>query len=234
MDKDDRCPDKAGPASNEGCPEIKLILIDSQGNPLKSATQTKEGTFHFDDLPSDEAVLFRLEGEDTEGIKEVKVVVGGVAKRALRNGSDHLFHFIVLKTDTSNLKREDEKDVAIKLNKEEAEVLKKAFNNLEFASAKDIIKQESFSSLDELAELMKKKPNWRLKISGHTDNQGGKATNMKLSEKRAKAVQNYIVSKGITADRFKLEWFGQTKPIADNKTEAGRQKNRRVEMLIIE
>ncbi|MCE3281001.1 MAG: outer membrane protein/peptidoglycan-associated protein, partial [Bacteroidetes bacterium] len=58
--------------------------------------------------------------------------------------------------------------------------------------------------------------------------------NLKLSEKRAKAIQNYLVSKGIAADRFKVEWFGSKKPIADNKTEAGRQKNRRVEMLIIE
>jgi outer membrane protein OmpA-like peptidoglycan-associated protein len=234
MDKDDRCPEKPGPATNEGCPEVKLILIDSQGNPLKSATQTKDGVFFFDDLPADELVLFRLEGEDTDGIKEVKVNVGGVMKKALRDSKDNFFHFIVLKTDTSKLNPEDAKDVAIKLNKEEAEVLKKAFNNLEFATAKDIIKTESFSSLDELAELMKKKPNWRLKISGHTDNQGGKTTNMKLSEKRAKAVQKYLVGKGIAADRFKVEWFGQTKPIADNKTEAGRQKNRRVEMLIIE
>jgi len=105
---------------------------------------------------------------------------------------------------------------------------------IRIATAKDVIKPESLGSLDELAALMAKKPNWRLKISGHTDNQGDKAKNLKLSEKRAKAVQNYLVGKGIAADRFKAEWFGSKKPIADNKTEAGRQKNRRVEMLIIE
>ena len=109
-----------------------------------------------------------------------------------------------------------------------------AFDNLEFATAKDVIKPESLASLDELAALMAKKPLWRLKISGHTDSQGDKAKNLKLSEKRAKAVQNYLIGKGIKADRFKAEWFGHKKPIADNKTEAGRQKNRRVEMLIIE
>ena len=147
---------------------------------------------------------------------------------------DGFFRFIVLKTDENKLKPEDNKDVAIKLNKEEAAVIKKAFSNLEFASAKDIIKQESFASLDELAGLLAKKPEWRLKISGHTDNQGKPATNMLLSQKRAEAVKNYLVSKGVPADRFKVEWFGQTKPIADNKTDAGRQKNRRVEMLIIE
>lgn len=234
MDKLDRCPEKPGPATNEGCPEVKLVLIDSYGRELKSATQAKDGSFSFDDLPADETVIFRLEGEDQEGVKEVKVLVGGIAKKAIRDEKDRFFRFIIIKPDANKVKPEEAKDVAIKLNKEEAEVLKKAFNNLEFATAKDIIKQESYASLDELAALMAKKPNWRLKVAGHTDNQGDKSKNLKLSEKRAKAVQNYLVSKGISGDRFKVEWYGSTKPIADNKTEAGRQKNRRVEMLIIE
>ncbi len=234
MDKIDECPDKPGPATNNGCPEIKLILIDAQGNTLRTAIQAKDGSFSFDELPTDEFVIFSLEGENTEVYMEVKVMVGGIAKKALRDSKDKYFRFIILKPADNKLKPEDNKDVAIKLNVEEAEVLKKAFDNLEFATAKDIIKTESLASLDELAALMKKKPNWRLKISGHTDNQGKPATNLKLSEKRAKAVQNYLISKGIAADKFKAEWFGSKKPIADNKTEAGRQKNRRVEMLIIE
>lgn len=234
IDKNDRCPDKFGPASNEGCPEVKLILFNNTNPSVKTSVQSKEGDFRFDELPADELVIFRLEGEETAGINEVKVLVGGIAKKAIRDAKDGFFRFIVLKPDNAGIKPDDAKDVAIKLNKEEAEVLKKAFDNLEFATAKDIIKQESFASLDELAGLMAKKTNWRLKISGHTDNQGQAAANMKLSEKRAKAVMNYLVSKGIAQDRFKVEWFGSKKPIADNKTEAGRQKNRRVEMLIIE
>lgn len=234
MDKIDECPDKPGPASNNGCPEVKLMLIDAQGNTLRTVIQAKDGSFSFDELPADEFVIFNLEGENTEVYMEVKVMVGGIAKKAIRDPKDKYFRFIILKPADNKLKPEDNKDVAIKLNQEEAEVLKKAFDNLEFATAKDIIKTESLASLDELAALMKNKPNWRLKISGHTDNQGDKAKNLKLSEKRAKAVQNYLVSKGISADRFKTEWFGSKKPIADNKTEAGRQKNRRVEMLIIE
>ncbi len=234
MDKNDECPDKPGPASNNGCPEVKLILIDAQGNSLRTAIQAKDGSFSFDELPVDELVLFNIEGENTEVLTEVKVIVGGIAKKAIRDAKDHYFRFIILKPDANKLKPVDAKDVAIKLNQEEAEVLKKAFDNLEFATAKDIIKVESLVSLDELAGLMKKKSNWRLKISGHTDNQGDSAKNLKLSEKRAKAVQNYLISKGIAADRFKVEWFGSKKPIADNKTEIGRQKNRRVEMLIIE
>ena len=97
-----------------------------------------------------------------------------------------------------------------------------------------MIKTESLTSLDELAGLLAKKTEWRLKISGHTDNIGNPKTNLLLSKKRAEAVKNYLVSKGIAADRFKVEWFGGTKPVTNNKTEEGKKKNRRVEMMIIE
>nr|MBA3706431.1 OmpA family protein [Bacteroidota bacterium] len=234
IDKIDLCPDKPGPVSNNGCPEKKLLLIDAQGKTLRTVTAKKDGSFSFDELPADEFVIFKIEGEDTDNIEELKIVVCGITKRALRDKQDKYFRFIVLTTDVNKLGKENEQDVAIKLSKQEAEILKKAFSNLEFAAAKDIIKPESFSSLDELAGLMAKKSNWKLKISGHTDNQGKPVTNLTLSKKRAEAVKKYLVSKGIAADRFKVEWFGASKPIADNKTEAGRQKNRRVEMLIIE
>ena len=72
----------------------------------------------------------------------------------------------------------------------------------------------------------------RLKLSGHTDNEGAPDKNLVLSEKRAKAVKKYLVSRGVKADRIIAEWFGQTVPIADNTTDAGRQKNRRVEMKV--
>jgi len=233
-DKIDLCPEQPGPASNEGCPEKILHLIDAQGNTLRTVIGNKDNSFRFDELPADEFVIFKLEGIGTDSLSEIKIIVGGIAKKALRDNKDKYFRFIVLRTDVNKMGRENEKDIAIKLNKQEAEVLKKAFNNLEFATAKDIIKEESFASLNELAGLMARKPNWRLKISGHTDNLGKAATNLKLSQKRAEAIKNYLVSKGIPADRFKVEWFGSKKPIADNKTETGRQKNRRVEMLIIE
>ena len=225
-DKIDACPDKPGPVSNKGCPEVKLVLLDSLGNKLKTVVQAKDSSFTFDNLPADNQVRLKLEGEGTAIISRVKVMVGGVSKIAVK-GNDGFLHFAVSKP-------EPVKQVVVKLDQKEAEVLKKAFNNLEFAAAKDIIKPTSLASLDELAGLMAKKPNWKLKISGHTDNVGAEITNLKLSQKRAEAVKNYLVSKGITAEHFKVEWFGSSKPIADNKNESGRQKNRRVEMLIFE
>ncbi len=232
-DKTDQCPDKPGPASNNGCPEVKLILVDSAGASLRTVVQNKDGSFSFDDLPADELVRFKLQGEHIDTVFDVKVVVGGIAKKAIKDNRDGYLHFIVLKTDASTLGQLKTQDVAIKLDTVEKAIVAKAFSNLEFATGNDVIKKESYSSLDELAKLLAKKPKWRLKISGHTDNQGLPAANLKLSQKRGEAVKKYLVKKGIEENRFKVEWFGQTQPIADNKTPEGRQKNRRVEMLII-
>jgi outer membrane protein OmpA-like peptidoglycan-associated protein len=235
-DKSDACPDKAGSITNKGCPETKLSIIDLSGNVLGSAVQAADGTFKFEGVPFDENMLFQLDGEHVETIKEITIIVGGETRVATRVGTDYPYHFSFLKPDSNKMGRVDENDtdIAIKLSQKEAEVLKKAFNNLEFASNKDVIIGTSFASLDELAALMAKKPDWRLKISGHTDDKGGVVANLKLSQKRAEAVKNYLMSKGIPAEHFKVEWFGSSKPIADNKTEEGRQKNRRVEMKIIE
>lgn len=233
-DKTDLCPDKAGVASNNGCPETRLSIIDLGGKVLGSAVRAKDGTFTFTGVPFDENMLFRLDGDRVDTIVELTINVGGESRKATRISADFPYQFRFLKSETSKLNIVETGDVAIKLDQKEAEVLKKAFSNLEFASNKDIIKESSFTSLDELAGLMAKKSNWRLKISGHTDNKGDVVANLKLSEKRAEAVKNYLVAKGIAADRFKVEWFGSSNPIADNATEAGRQQNRRVEMLIIE
>ena len=115
----------------------------------------------------------------------------------------------------------------------EKKILEKAFSSLEFATAKDIIKPKSFPSLNDLAKLVAQhKDEWKLTLSGHTDNQGDADKNMQLSEKRSKAVKAYLVKKGVPADIIIAEWYGQTVPIADNNTPEGRQKNRRVEMKV--
>ena len=119
------------------------------------------------------------------------------------------------------------------LLKEEVKVLNTAFANLEFETGKAIIKATSFSSLNELAQLLKNKPVFRLRLSGHTDNQGTPAKNLLLSKQRTLAVSRYLAQQGVPATQIKSEWFGQTKPKASNKTAAGRARNRRVEMKVM-
>jgi outer membrane protein OmpA-like peptidoglycan-associated protein len=114
----------------------------------------------------------------------------------------------------------------------EQEIINTAFSALEFLSGKAVIRDESFASLDELAALLIKKPDWKLKLSGHTDNVGGEQANLILSKRRAEAVQDHLAEKGVEKERIKVEFFGETKPLESNDTPEGRQKNRRVEMEI--
>ena len=120
------------------------------------------------------------------------------------------------------------------LTEEEAEIVNRAFENTEFETNEAIIRDESFPSLNELADLLLEHPDWRLQITGHTDNMGEPDFNMQLSKTRAEAVRDYLAEKGISISRFDVSWFGETRPIATNNTRVGRQKNRRVEMVIVE
>jgi OOP family OmpA-OmpF porin len=72
-----------------------------------------------------------------------------------------------------------------------------------------------------------------VKITGHTDNVGAKKYNMKLSQRRAEAVRDYLVKLGVNSKKMKVSGMGETKPIASNKTKEGRTKNRRVEIEVI-
>ncbi len=102
--------------------------------------------------------------------------------------------------------------------------------NVQFDTNKSTIRNNSYKDIDDLAEVLKKQPDLKVVIEGHTDNVGKAAYNKKLSERRAEAVRKYLIDKsGIAASRIKAEGYGPDKPIADNKTKQGRQKNRRVE-----
>ena len=103
---------------------------------------------------------------------------------------------------------------------------------VEFARGKATIKPVSFPMLKEVATLMEARPTIKISIQGHTDNIGSVEYNKKLSADRAEAVLKYLVSQGIAADRLNSTGFGPEKPIADNNTEDGRARNRRVDFVI--
>ncbi|MGD2151187.1 MAG: OmpA family protein [Desulfobacterales bacterium] len=92
------------------------------------------------------------------------------------------------------------------------------------------IKSEAYPMLDEAVLILKKNPEIKVEIDGHTDNRGSAAYNMNLSERRAKAVMKYFVDHGIETQRLTTKGFGFTQPAASNETEQGRAKNRRVEL----
>ncbi|MBL1280623.1 MAG: OmpA family protein [Fluviicola sp.] len=224
-DSDDACPDVPGPLVNNGCP-------DTDG----------DGLFDFvDNCPE---VFGPKENNgcpwpdtDGDGLLDKDDKCPNLAGPIKNDGCPY--------QDTDNdgvLDKDDEcpatpgpvenKGCPV-IEVEVQEILKTAFENLEFETGKDIIKEESLPSLTELAEVLVKKSEWKLQIAGHTDNVGAAQGNLVLSKKRAASVKRFMESKGVAGDRLSVLYFGETDPIADNSTKEGRQKNRRVEMTII-
>ncbi len=100
---------------------------------------------------------------------------------------------------------------------------------IHFDFDKAVIKDEYKPKIDEIIEILKKEPTYKAVVAGHTDSIGTEEYNMKLSQRRADALKNYMVSKGISPDRIKTEAYGETRPIASNATPEGRAQNRRDE-----
>jgi OOP family OmpA-OmpF porin len=102
---------------------------------------------------------------------------------------------------------------------------------INFETGKATIKPESQTIVDQIAEMLKSDATLKVSIEGHTDNVGTPAANKALSENRAKAVMNAIIAKGIDKSRLSAKGWGQEKPVADNASEEGKAKNRRVEIV---
>ncbi|MGZ4037296.1 MAG: DUF5723 family protein, partial [Bacteroidia bacterium] len=254
IDMNDSCPDIAGLAEFNGCPDRdgdKIIdkndscpdiagLVEFNGCPDKDGDGTPDKTDVCPDIPGPKEYKGCPDKDgDTVLDKDDKCpdVAGPVENKGCP-WPDTDKDGIVDKDDAcptvAGVKEYKGCPPPPPMKAAEAKILERAFKSLEFATAKDIIKPKSFPSLNDLAKLLKQhEKDWTLKLSGHTDNDGTPEKNMILSEKRAKAVKAYLVKKGANGDKIITEWFGQTQPIADNKTPAGKQKNRRVEMKIL-
>jgi outer membrane protein OmpA-like peptidoglycan-associated protein len=112
-------------------------------------------------------------------------------------------------------------------------IVKMSGETLKFDSGKATLKPEGTAMLDKIAEVISKYSENRLGVEGHTDNTGGKASNLALSQSRADAVTGYLVSKGLPARCVLASiGYGEDRPVADNATPQGRALNRRVELKI--
>lgn len=117
------------------------------------------------------------------------------------------------------------------VTEEDRKIVDEAIKNLEFDLGKSTIREQSYATLNKVAALLVQK-NFSLKLAGHTDNTGSASANMELSKDRAESVKAYLVGQGANASRIEAVGYGQTQPIASNKTADGRQKNRRVEFTL--
>ncbi|MBK9284233.1 MAG: OmpA family protein [Sphingobacteriaceae bacterium] len=226
-DKVDECPDVFGPKEFNGCPDK-----DGDGTPdSKDACPDVPGPKEYKGCPD----------KDADGLLDHEDGCPDVAGPKENKGCPWP------DTDKDGILDKDDACPTVAgqgqykgcpppppIKAAEQKIIERAFKSLEFATGKDVIKAKSFPSLNALATiLVTHKGDWKLQLSGHTDNDGSAESNMLLSEKRAKAVKKYLEKKGVIADNIMADWHGDTKPIADNSTPSGKQKNRRVEMKII-
>lgn len=216
-DAEDQCPTIAGMAQYNGCP-------DSDG----------DGVSDKDDACPLVAGLAQYNGcpdTDADGIADNKDKCPYVAGTAAREGCP------VPDRDNDGFTDENDRcpDVFSKTNNGCPEIRKEIITQVEkaakaifFETGKATIKPISFKSLDAVVAILKADQSLFADIEGHTDNVQPKTyTNMDLSQRRAEAVRDYFAGKGISADRLTAQGFGETQPVADNASAAGKAQNRR-------
>jgi OOP family OmpA-OmpF porin len=217
-DADDECPTTAGLANMNGCP-------DSDGDGIKDSEDdcpTAAGTTALGGCPD----------SDGDGIKDSEDKCPDQAGTADNDGCPFK------DTDNDGVKDEEDKcptsagpasnDGCPEITVEDKEKLEFATQAVEFETGSAIIRQESYAVLDDIVDILNRYPDYNMSIGGHTDSIGSSGTNQTLSENRAKACYDYLVSKGINANRMSWAGYGESQPIADNRYKDGRQKNRRV------
>lgn len=107
-------------------------------------------------------------------------------------------------------------------------------DGIQFDTNKATIRKESAEQIEHIAEVLKAFPKVKIKIGGYTDNTGKAAANKKLSANRANAVKKAVLAKDIKGDRIEAEGYGSDHPVASNDTPEGRQKNRRIDVRVLE
>lgn len=120
-----------------------------------------------------------------------------------------------------------------KITQKEVVQLGELFKTVYFDTGKDTFKSETYTNLNEAAQIMTKYSSAKFAISGYTDNVGNNVLNQELSEKRANAVKSYLISKGVSSSNLRAKGYGEDMPIATNNTKAGKAQNRRVEVKLM-
>lgn len=223
-DSTDACPDVAGLPTFRGCPDS-----DGDGVPDKDdRCPSQPGLSKYDGCP--------VPDSDGDGINDEMDKCPNQAGSAKYNGCP------VPDSDGDGVNDELDKCPAAagpasnngcpEVKQEVIEKASYAAKHIFFATGKATLLSKSSAALNGVATLMKDNPSLHLNIEGYTDNTGSAATNRKLSQSRADAVRNYLIKKKVEEGRMTATGFGQENPIADNKTAAGRAKNRRVELKL--
>jgi outer membrane protein OmpA-like peptidoglycan-associated protein len=185
-----------------------------------------------------EAGIVLTNNENAEVITEQKSDTAGFYLTVMPSGKNYrfvaekdgyLFHSENYEIPPSKGYQEIVLDVELKRVSVGSRII---LRNIFFDFDQATLKKESTAELRNLLEIMTELPTLKIEISGHTDSKGSADYNKKLSERRAKAVVDYLIAKGVAPDRFTYKGFGMERPLVSNDDEAGRALNRRTEFLI--
>lgn len=224
-DEDDACPSTKGPESRKGCPEG-----DRDGDGIGDDTDKcpgQAGPAERDGCPPPDA--------DRDGVTDdVDRCPTDPGPQALEGCPDGDGDGVA--DDRDKCPKEAGEAAWQGCKPPPAEVMKKfsgALQGIKFKTGSAVIDPSSAPVLNDAAKTLKAWPGVRVAIEGHTDDQGPDEKNLKLSEDRAESVRKYLIGKGVPAEQMEAKGYGETKPVADNKTAAGRAKNRRIEFNIL-
>jgi len=226
LDKDDKCPDVAGLAKYQGCP-----IPDTDGDGLNDEQDkcpTVAGTAKYQGCP--------VPDTDGDGINDEQ------DKCPTEKGLARYQGCPIPDTDKDGVNDEEDKCPAVagpasnqgcpEIEKAVIEKINFAAKSIQFQTGSSKLLAASNKSLNELAALLAADNTLKIEIDGFTDNTGSADRNRELSQTRAMAVKEYLAGKGIDRNRMNAMGFGPDKPLADNKTAAGRAKNRRTELIV--
>lgn len=223
-DAEDECPNQPGIAQFNGCPDTDGDgFTDAQDN-----CPTVKGEPKFYGCPD----------TDQDGVADIDDQCANTPKNVT---VDRLGCPVDMDKDgIADFEDKCPNESGIKANKgcpevkeEVKQLFKQALTGIKFETGKDVIKAESFAILDNVVKVMQENPSYKLKIAGHTDNVGDPAKNLDLSDRRAKAVQKYLVDHGVAANSIiNAQGFGDAQPVGDNATKEGKALNRRVEFVV--
>ena len=248
LDADDKCPDVAGPEQFKGCPDAdgdgiqdKLDACPNQAGDAKfngCPDTDGDGVSDKDDACPTTAGLAAFGGcpdTDGDGVEDrndkCPTLAGAIAGEGCPDtDGDGVFNNIDKCPDVTGI-------IANKgcpeIKKEVIQKIALAAKGINFETGKAVITASSFKSLDDLVTLLNSYPGASVEIQGHTDNNGTPESNKTLSQDRANAVKRYLSAGGVSEVRMTAIGYGQELPLADNKTEAGKTKNRRVDFKLV-
>ena len=226
IDANDKCPDVAGSVKYQGCP---IPDTDGDGvNDEEDKCVAVKGLAKYQGCP--------IPDTDGDGVNDEEDKCPTVAGTAKYQGCP------IPDTDKDGVNDEEDKcpTVAGPASNMGCPVIEKvikdkvnfAASHIFFGTGSNKLLAKSFKSLDGVATLLKADQSFKMDIDGYTDNTGKVEKNLELSEKRAAAVKTYLVSKGVSESNLISAGHGVEKPVASNKTAAGRAKNRRVELSV--